>query len=85
MCVALRQLQREVSYFTSNAIVKSTEPDVPHVQDFNEYFDSTWMNGQYPIKMWDFFKYDGPRTNNHIEGYHTRLMRKVGKIHPQYL
>ena len=40
------------------------------------------MNGQYPIEMWIFFKYDGPRTNNHVEGYHTRLMRKAGKIHP---
>ena len=62
--------------------VKNTAPDAPHVRYFNDYFDRTWMNGQYPIEMWNFFKYDGPRTNNHVEGYHTRLMRKAGKIHP---
>ena len=62
--------------------VKNTAPDVPRVRDLNDYFDRTWMNGQYPIEMWNFFKYDGPCTNNHAEGYHTRLMRKAGKIHP---
>ena len=29
--------------------VRSTAPDVPF---FNDYFDSSWMNGQYPIDMW---------------------------------
>ena len=28
----------------------------------------------------DTYHMDG--TNNHVEGYHTRLMRKAGKIHP---
>ena len=51
--------------------IKNTAPDVPRVRDFNDYFDRTWMNGQYPIEMWNFFKYNGPRTNNHVEGYHT--------------
>ena len=51
---------------------------VPHVKDA---FDRTWMNEQYPIEMWNFFKYDVPHTNNHVEGYYTRLMRKAGKIH----
>ena len=62
--------------------VKSTTPDEPRVRYFNDYFDSTWMNGEYPIEMWDFFKYDGARTNHHVEWYHTRLRRKAGKIHP---
>ena len=62
--------------------VKNTAPDVPRVREFNDYFDRTWMNVQYPIEMWNFFKYDSLRTNNHVEGYHTRLMRKAGKIHP---
>ena len=40
------------------------------------------MNGEYPIEMWNFFKHDGSRTNNHVNGYHTRLMGKAGKTHP---
>ena len=33
--------------------VKSIAPDVPRVRDISDYIDSTWMNGQYPIEMWD--------------------------------
>ncbi|XP_067648905.1 uncharacterized protein [Haliotis asinina] len=36
----------------------------------------------YPLILWNYFKYDGPRTNNHVEGFHTRLMKKAGKSHP---
>ena len=51
--------------------VKTIAPDEPCIRDFDDYLNSTWMNRQYPIEMWDFFKYDGPCTNNHVEGYHT--------------
>ena len=32
--------------------------------------------------MWNYFRYEGLRTNNHVEGYHTRLNKKAGKAHP---
>ena len=42
--------------------------------------------GQWPaqvqFKQWNYFDFDGPRTNNHVEGWHTRLKKVVGKPHP---
>ena len=29
-----------------------------------------------------YYDYDGPRTNNHVEGWHSRLKRIMGKPHP---
>ena len=40
------------------------------------------MRGQYPRIMWNYFSYDGPRTNNRLEGWHSRLKRIVKKPHP---
>jgi hypothetical protein len=28
------------------------------------------------------FDFDGPRTNNYVEGWHSRLKKVVGKPHP---
>ena len=46
------------------------------------YFDQTWMNGQFSYHQWNYFNYIGPRTNNHVEGWHSRLSKVVGKPHP---
>ena len=39
----------------------------PKVEDFIKYFE-TWVNGDYPISLWNHFGNNGPRTNNHLEG-----------------
>ena len=31
---------------------------------------------------WNYHKIDGQRTNNHVEGCHSRLKNVVGKAHP---
>jgi len=36
--------------------VKGVAPAVLCIRNFNKYFDSTCMNGQYSIEMWNFFK-----------------------------
>lgn len=61
---------------------KEATPTAPRIEEFNAYFEKTWMKGQYPLAMWNFFKHDGPRTNNHVEGYHARLKKMAGKPHP---
>ena len=40
------------------------------------------MNGQFKPRMWNYFAYSGPRTNNHLEGWHNRLKRIARKAHP---
>ena len=41
----------------------------------------TWISGQYRFRQWNYFDFQGPRTNNNVEGWHSRL-KKVGKPHP---
>ncbi len=43
---------------------------------------TTWVNDNYQIRQWNYYKVDGPRTNNHVEGWHSRLKKVVGKAHP---
>ena len=34
------------------------------------------------LQQWNYYNYNGPRTNNHVEGWHSRSKRIVGKPHP---
>ena len=43
------------------------------------YFDSTWMNS---VTNGTTSTLRGPHTNNHVEGWHSRLKKVVGKPHP---
>lgn len=63
------------------SLVKEKTPDAPRIQEFNEYLSKTWLTG-FPLEMWNYFKHNGPRTNNHVEGFHNRLRKKAGKAHP---
>ena len=45
------------------------------VARFTHYFEETWLNDQYHTSVC----LQGPRTNNHVEGWHNRL---AGKSHP---
>ena len=40
------------------------------------------MNGQFKHHQWNYFNFEGPCTNNHVEGRHSRLKKVVGKPHP---
>ena len=57
-------------------------PQIPHVDELVSYFDSTWMNGQFKRHQWNYFNFEGPHTNNHVEACHSRLKKVVGKSHP---
>ena len=46
-------------------LVKERSPDVLRIQEFNDYLFTTWVTG-FSIEMWNYFRYDGPRTNNHV-------------------
>ncbi|CAF0849480.1 unnamed protein product [Brachionus calyciflorus] len=39
---------------------------------FIKYFVDTWLRGKYEF-FWNHFDNTGPRTNNHLEGYHAKL------------
>jgi len=46
------------------------------------YFDSTWINGEFPPSLWSHYDNLGPRTTNHAEGFHNSLNVKFGMPHP---
>ena len=62
--------------------VKADMPDDARVKEYVEYFDKTWMDGQFRLRMWNHYAQTGPRTNNHLEGWHNRLKRLSRKAHP---
>ena len=39
-------------------------------------------NGHYPLKTWNYYQIEGPKTNNHVEGWHNKINRAAGKAHP---
>ena len=62
--------------------VKQEAPQVSRVDELLSYFEQTWMIGQFHPRQWNYFDFEGPRTNNHVEGWHSRLKKVVGKAHP---
>ncbi len=61
--------------------VKASQPSLPGVQEFVEYFQNTWMSGRYSPATWNVHEVDEYRTNNHIEGWHSKMRKVVGKAY----
>ncbi len=36
----------------------------------------------FPVRMWNMYALEGPRTNNHAEGWHSKVRKLAGKAHP---
>ena len=62
--------------------LKAGAPADDRVAQFKHYFEETWLNGHYHISEWCVWGDDGPRTNNHVEGWHDKINRPAGKSHP---
>ncbi|CAF0940153.1 unnamed protein product, partial [Brachionus calyciflorus] len=52
------------------------------LESFFDYFISTWFEGSIEYEMWNHCFTEGPRTNNHLEGYHAKINRWLDKNHP---
>ena len=50
--------------------------------DFFQYFQSKWIDGNYPIGMWNVSSLDGPHTNNNAEGWHSKVQKLAAKSYP---
>ncbi|KAL8571302.1 hypothetical protein ACOMHN_061442 [Nucella lapillus] len=55
--------------------------EVPQLQQLLHYYINTWLNGDFPLSMWNV-TYANVRTNNHVEGWHSKLNRLIGRSHP---
>ncbi|XP_065324842.1 uncharacterized protein LOC135931557 [Gordionus sp. m RMFG-2023] len=56
----------------------------PLILSFLIYMDTTWINSDaiFPHQIWTRYKIQGPRSNNHLEGYHHSLKRMAKNAHP---
>ena len=51
--------------------VQQEAPQIARVDELVTYFSNTWVSGSYQVRQWNYYKVDGPRTNNHVEGWHS--------------
>ena len=62
--------------------LKGDAPTFSNCEEFFTYFEATWINGNYPVRLWNVHAMDGPRTNNNAEGWHSKVRKIAGKAHP---
>ena len=53
----------------------------PALADLLDYYKKTWLDGDFPMCMWNVHA-DETRTNNAIEGWHHRLNGRIARAHP---
>ena len=65
-------------------MIKTMVPIRPEIHDFINYFEDTWLVGQFPPVLWNVFNQEAhiTRTNNHVEVWHNLLKRVARKAHP---
>ena len=61
--------------------LKAEAPEVHCIEELESYFENTWLNGSYPIDIWNYHKVDGPRMNNAVEGWHSKINHVACKPH----
>lgn len=55
------------------------------VEDFNDYFVEQWLeNPNLPVEIWNCCG-ERHRTTNSLEGWHSKLNKRIPKNHPNYV
>ena len=54
--------------------------NLPAVEQLLDYFESTWINGTFPVSTWN--KRELRTSNYKAEGWHNSLNQAVRKSHP---
>ena len=72
LCVrpALAQLETEIP------------PGDDDMSNLVDYFRRTWL-GLFPPSTWSVYS-ENVRTNNQVEGWHSRMNKKIAKAHPNF-
>ena len=50
------------------------------------YVKRTWVNetATFPKEIWSRYGVQGPRTNNHVEGWNNRIKKAIKSAHPNF-
>ena len=54
--------------------LKGEAPAFRNREQFLEYFQDNWIEGNYPLRM-NMYSLDGPRTNNNAEGWRSKICK----------
>jgi hypothetical protein len=60
-------------------------PNIPAAAEMHNYVNTTWMDvgARFSRNIWNHFdRLDQSRTNNAMEGWHSKINKYVGKAHP---
>ena len=64
-----------------NALEDIGEADnVPDTTSFTDYVTELWVEGNRV--SWNHYQTEGPRTTNHLEGWHNKIKKNVHHAHP---
>lgn len=61
---------------------EASKLNLSRIPEFLEYFTQTWLEGLFPVKYWNHYETIGPKTNNHVEGYHNKLNKAMDTNKP---
>ena len=65
--------------------VEGWSSSISHVIGINSWSASRttgYVEGNYPLCMWNMYSLDAPCTNNNTEGWHSKIHKLVGKAYP---
>ncbi|MBM5152103.1 hypothetical protein J7907_24405 [Vibrio parahaemolyticus] len=54
--------------------------NIPDSTPFTDYVTQFWVESNRFV--WNHFRAEGPRTTNHLEGWHNKIKKKVRHAHP---
>ncbi|XP_067653264.1 uncharacterized protein [Haliotis asinina] len=57
-------------------------PQDRRCEQLADYVTTQWIEGDQAPPVWNSHDTEGPRTNNHLEGWHGRLKKIIAKAHP---
>ena len=57
---------------------------IPRSEDFFNYYTDTRIEDGclFPRHLWNYYDFNGPRTNNGLEGWHHRLNSNIATSNP---
>lgn len=77
MCAALAHLPEE--HISDGWLhIMENAPNLEALDKFNDYFVEQWLEN---VWIWVCYN-ERHRTTNSVEGWHNRLNKRVGKVHP---
>ena len=68
----------------NNVEEENSERIQDKLNQLKDYMFNTWIkaDARFPVCLWTRYEVSGPRTNNHLEGYHSGLKKAIKVAHP---